>query len=97
MKKIRFYSFFCIFILLFANIVFAEQQNEEIPDYIYVEETERGTYYLPNEKYDEYVVYNENDYTPEYVENSYCYSYRYHDTYDILRNLLWNAKNNAQQ
>ncbi len=85
MKKIRFYSFFCIFILLFANIVFAEQQNKEIPDYIYVEETERGTYYLPNEKYD------------EYVENSYCYSYRYHDTYDILRNLLWNAKNNAQQ
>ena len=76
MKKIRFYSFFCIFILLFANIVFAEQQNKEIPDY---------TYYLPNEKYD------------EYVENSYCYSYRYHDTYDILRNLLWNAKNNAQQ
>ncbi len=56
MKKIRFYSFFCIFILLFANIVFAEQQNEEIPDYLYKEETENGIYYLPNErKYEEYM------------------------------------------
>ncbi len=56
MKKIRFYSFFCIFIFLFTNIVFAEQQNEEIPDYLYKEETEKGIYYLPNErKYEEYM------------------------------------------